>query len=134
MRNRIIPRYRTEKENNSASVALSRLLSVERLVLLSGFTRQRSTVDHWSKEERYKDFLFRPVKSGVHPLKRVYWMRYIFPRLTRRTARIFNSWFLIARPSKIDECSGCRWRNFCGAGCMGNAFEANGIYLEYRVL
>jgi len=31
-----------------------------------------------------------------------------------------------ARPSKIDECSGCRWRNFCGAGCMGNAFEANG--------
>jgi len=34
MRNRIIPRYRTEKENNSASVALSRLLSVERLALL----------------------------------------------------------------------------------------------------
>jgi len=90
MRNRINPRYRTEKENNSASVALSRLLSVERLVLLSGFTRQRSTVDHWSKE-RYKDFLFRPVKSRVHPLKRVYWMRYISPRLTRRTARIFNS-------------------------------------------
>ncbi|MCW3134084.1 MAG: PqqD family peptide modification chaperone [Methanophagales archaeon] len=31
-----------------------------------------------------------------------------------------------ARPSKIDECRECRWRNFCGAGCMGNAFEVNG--------
>jgi len=89
MRNRIIPRYRTEKENNSASVALSRLLSVERLVLLSGFTRQRSTVDHWSKEERYKDFLFRPVKSGVHPLKRVYWMRYISPTIDKANSQDF---------------------------------------------
>jgi radical SAM protein with 4Fe4S-binding SPASM domain len=31
-----------------------------------------------------------------------------------------------ARPSKIDECKECRWRNFCGAGCMGNAFEVKG--------
>ncbi len=31
-----------------------------------------------------------------------------------------------ARPSKIDKCRECRWRNFCGAGCMGNAFEVNG--------
>ena len=31
-----------------------------------------------------------------------------------------------ARPSKIDQCKVCRWRNFCGAGCMGNAFEVNG--------
>jgi radical SAM protein with 4Fe4S-binding SPASM domain len=31
-----------------------------------------------------------------------------------------------ARPSTIDECKECRWRNFCGAGCMGNAFEVNG--------
>lgn len=31
-----------------------------------------------------------------------------------------------ARPSKIDECKECRWKNFCGAGCMGNAFEVSG--------
>lgn len=30
------------------------------------------------------------------------------------------------RPSKIDSCMECKWMNFCGAGCMGNAFEVNG--------
>ncbi len=29
------------------------------------------------------------------------------------------------RPLKIEECSGCKWRNFCGSGCMGVAFEEN---------
>ncbi len=32
----------------------------------------------------------------------------------------------LVRPSKIEECKECNWRNFCGAGCMGNAFEVNG--------
>lgn len=32
----------------------------------------------------------------------------------------------LVRPSKIEECKECSWRNFCGAGCMGNAFEVNG--------
>ena len=31
-----------------------------------------------------------------------------------------------ARPSKIDQCRECKWKNFCGAGCMGNAFEVDG--------
>lgn len=30
------------------------------------------------------------------------------------------------RPLGIDECRECKWRNFCGAGCMGNSFETNG--------
>jgi len=30
------------------------------------------------------------------------------------------------RPLKIDSCMECKWINFCGAGCMGNAFEVNG--------
>lgn len=30
------------------------------------------------------------------------------------------------RPMEIDRCSACRWVNFCGAGCMGNAYEENG--------
>jgi radical SAM protein with 4Fe4S-binding SPASM domain len=30
------------------------------------------------------------------------------------------------RPSMIDQCRECNWRNFCGAGCMGNAFESSG--------
>lgn len=31
-----------------------------------------------------------------------------------------------ARPLMIDQCRECNWRNFCGAGCMGNAFESSG--------
>ncbi len=27
------------------------------------------------------------------------------------------------RPSMIEECNACKWKNFCGAGCMGNAYE-----------
>jgi len=30
------------------------------------------------------------------------------------------------RPERIPACSRCRWMNLCGAGCMGNAYEANG--------
>lgn len=30
------------------------------------------------------------------------------------------------RPLQIDSCVECKWMNFCGAGCMGNAFEVNG--------
>jgi len=30
------------------------------------------------------------------------------------------------RPLKIKECRECPWRNYCGGGCMGNAFEATG--------
>jgi uncharacterized protein len=34
------------------------------------------------------------------------------------------------RPQEIDVCHECRWMNFCGGGCMGNAYEANGtIYM-----
>jgi radical SAM protein with 4Fe4S-binding SPASM domain len=36
----------------------------------------------------------------------------------------------IARPDKISDCGQCRWRNFCGAGCMGNAYEATGSALK----
>lgn len=32
----------------------------------------------------------------------------------------------LTRPLKIDQCKICTWRNFCGAGCMGNAFESSG--------
>lgn len=34
------------------------------------------------------------------------------------------------RPLNIEKCSRCRWRNFCGAGCMGNAFESSGTILS----
>ena len=37
--------------------------------------------------------------------------------------------YCIDRPNLIHECSRCRWRNFCGAGCMGNAYEATGSAL-----
>ncbi len=43
---------------------------------------------------------------------------------SKKLREIIKSCF--ARPSKIDKCRGCRWRNFCGAGCMGNAFEVSG--------
>ena len=36
----------------------------------------------------------------------------------------------IARPNLIPGCSHCHWRNFCGAGCMGNAYEASGEALS----
>jgi radical SAM protein with 4Fe4S-binding SPASM domain len=36
----------------------------------------------------------------------------------------------IARPDRISGCDQCRWRNFCGAGCMGNAYEATGSALK----
>ena len=29
----------------------------------------------------------------------------------------------IQRPSEIEECKECKWKNFCGSGCMGNAYE-----------
>lgn len=32
----------------------------------------------------------------------------------------------LARPEHIPACAQCRWINLCGAGCMGNAYEANG--------
>ncbi|NCA70799.1 MAG: radical SAM protein [Sphingobacteriia bacterium] len=32
----------------------------------------------------------------------------------------------LSRPTRIPSCASCRWMNLCGAGCMGNAFEANG--------
>jgi radical SAM protein with 4Fe4S-binding SPASM domain len=34
------------------------------------------------------------------------------------------------RPLNIDECKKCKWRNFCGSGCMGNAFENSGTILN----
>jgi radical SAM protein with 4Fe4S-binding SPASM domain len=34
------------------------------------------------------------------------------------------------RPLKIDECMGCEWKNYCGSGCMGLAFENNGDVLH----
>lgn len=34
------------------------------------------------------------------------------------------------RPSNIQECSECKWRNFCGSGCMGIAYERNGTILH----
>lgn len=33
------------------------------------------------------------------------------------------------RPLKIDKCKRCKWINFCGSGCMGNAFENSGTIL-----
>ena len=30
------------------------------------------------------------------------------------------------RPTLIEECNTCLWKNFCGSGCMGNAFETKG--------
>lgn len=35
----------------------------------------------------------------------------------------------LQRPLKIDECSKCKWRSFCGSGCMGVAFESSGTIL-----
>lgn len=32
----------------------------------------------------------------------------------------------LTRPECIPACSRCRWMNFCGAGCMGNAYESTG--------
>jgi radical SAM protein with 4Fe4S-binding SPASM domain len=37
--------------------------------------------------------------------------------------------YCMDRPNRIVGCSQCRWRNFCGAGCMGNAYEATGSAL-----
>lgn len=34
------------------------------------------------------------------------------------------------RPMNIDECEDCNWKNFCGSGCMGNAYELNGDVLN----
>jgi radical SAM protein with 4Fe4S-binding SPASM domain len=34
------------------------------------------------------------------------------------------------RPSNINECRRCKWKNFCGGGCMGNAFESSGTILN----
>jgi radical SAM protein with 4Fe4S-binding SPASM domain len=34
------------------------------------------------------------------------------------------------RPSMIAGCSDCRWRSYCGSGCMGNAFETTGTVLH----
>ncbi|ODS35392.1 MAG: hypothetical protein A7316_05820 [Candidatus Altiarchaeales archaeon WOR_SM1_86-2] len=34
------------------------------------------------------------------------------------------------RPLNIDECKDCKWRNFCGGGCMGNTFESSGTILN----
>lgn len=32
----------------------------------------------------------------------------------------------LTRPECIESCRHCRWMNFCGAGCMGNAYECSG--------
>ena len=34
------------------------------------------------------------------------------------------------RPYKINKCMNCKWRNFCGSGCMGNIFESSGTVLK----
>jgi radical SAM protein with 4Fe4S-binding SPASM domain len=34
------------------------------------------------------------------------------------------------RPLNIEECRKCKWRNFCGSGCMGNIFERDGTILK----
>ncbi|HHB77438.1 MAG TPA: radical SAM protein [Desulfobulbus sp.] len=34
------------------------------------------------------------------------------------------------RSSMIDACSDCKWMNYCGSGCMGNAFETTGSVLQ----
>lgn len=38
--------------------------------------------------------------------------------------------FCMDRPNRILSCSKCRWINFCGSGCMGNAYEATGSALQ----
>lgn len=35
-----------------------------------------------------------------------------------------------SRPYQIAACKDCIWRNFCGSGCMGNAFERTGTILN----
>lgn len=30
----------------------------------------------------------------------------------------------------IERCRPCRWRNYCGSGCMGNAFETTGTVMQ----
>jgi radical SAM protein with 4Fe4S-binding SPASM domain len=32
----------------------------------------------------------------------------------------------VQRIERIDQCQGCTWRHFCGAGCMGNAYHLEG--------
>lgn len=34
------------------------------------------------------------------------------------------------RPYKIDKCMNCKWKSFCGSGCMGNIFESSGTILN----
>lgn len=34
------------------------------------------------------------------------------------------------RPSLIEACNNCLWKNFCGSGCMGNAYESTGNALR----
>jgi radical SAM protein with 4Fe4S-binding SPASM domain len=37
---------------------------------------------------------------------------------------------MVERKNKIDDCAQCTWRNFCQAGCMGEAFEEHGTIWE----
>jgi sulfatase maturation enzyme AslB (radical SAM superfamily) len=30
------------------------------------------------------------------------------------------------RIDRIEQCQECKWRHFCGAGCMGNAYHTQG--------
>lgn len=46
----------------------------------------------------------------------------------QKIKEIINQCF--QRPLKITECRECKWRNFCGSGCMGLAFETNGTILH----
>ena len=48
--------------------------------------------------------------------------------LGRRIDEIKKTCF--QRPLIIEECKDCKWRNFCGGGCMGSAFEKNGTILK----
>ena len=43
--------------------------------------------------------------------------------ISQKLEEILKTCFV--RQSQIEECKDCNWRNFCGAGCMGNAFEVN---------
>ncbi|MDY6930919.1 MAG: PqqD family peptide modification chaperone [Halobacteriota archaeon] len=43
---------------------------------------------------------------------------------SQKLGEILNECYI--RPLKIESCVGCKWKNFCGAGCMGSAFETNG--------
>ncbi len=36
----------------------------------------------------------------------------------------------ITRAISIEACKECKWRNFCGSGCMGNAYERTGTILN----